>query len=251
MKINTDINILGGLPDWKILKSIWNQPIEEVMMGGSLHTFTSLKTEKSAIRFSKAISATLIKFKNPDIEALCSSFLAENDLSSDSLMLFFWNASANNDLLHYLNQEVYFHALYNGRVRIRQNEVAACLIDLREREPSLQAWSDSTLKATASKYLTLLKKFCLLEGGLVKKITHPYISDKMFIVFVYWLLATESKSNLLESEWLKYVLLEKQIFVERVMQKKYAQYFQLTYTGDRLTIEAVLNYNQIYYAIQS
>ena len=250
MIINSDLNILGGLSDWNLINVFLKESISSLRKVGGTHSYTAIKTDKSIKRFEKAISATLIKFCNAKVEALLRNTLTGEKISNDSLLLIFWNASYNNDLLNYLNTEIYFLAFYSGRISIKQDEVVACLKDLKEREIELKKWSDSTLKITASKYLTLLKKFHLMEGSLNKSIVHPYLNDKMFIFFVYWLSSIEPKSNLLESEWLKYSFCERAVFIERLMQKKFAKYFQLNYTGDRLKIETTVSYENIYNAIK-
>lgn len=250
MIINTDLNILGGLPDWNLINVFLKDSIGSLRKGGGVNTYTAIKTDKSVKRFEKAISATLIKFCNAEVETLVRSTLTGEKITNDSLLLIFWNASYNNELLNYLNTEIYFLAFYSGRISIKQDEVVACLKDLKEREIELKKWSDSTLKITASKYLTLLKKFHLMEGSLNKSILHPYLNDKMFILFVYWLASIESKSNLLESEWLKYSFCERAVFIERLMQKKFAKYFHLNYTGDKLKIETTVTYEKIYHAIK-
>lgn len=250
MTINSDINVLGSLPDWNLINVFLKDNIRSLRKGGGIHTYTAIKTDKSVKRFEKAISATLIKFCNAEAEALVRNILVGEKITNDSLHLIFWNASFNNELLNYLNTEIYFLAFYSGRISIKQDEVAACLKDLKEREIELKKWSDSTLQTTASKYLTLLKKFHLMEGSLNKTILHPYLNDRMFILFVYWIKAIETKSNLLESEWLKYSFCEKPVFIERLMQKKFAKYFQLNYTGDNLKIETTMPYEKIYNAIK-
>ena len=250
MIINSDINVLGSLPDWNLINVFLKQSISSIRLNGGLQSYTAIKTDKSVKRFEKAISVTLIKFCNAEVEALVRNMLEGEKLSNDSLLLIFWNASFNNELLNYLNTEIYFLAFYSGRISIKHDEVVACLKDLKEREVELKKWSDSTLQITASKYLTLLKKFHLMEGSLNKTIIHPYLNDKMFILFVYWLKGIESKSNLLDSEWLKYSFCERSVFIERLMQKKFAKYFELNYTGDKLKIETTVLYEKIYHAIE-
>lgn len=246
MKINSDINILGGLPDWNLLSVFLKESLESMRESGGVHTFTAIKTDKSVKRFENAITATLIKFHTPEIEALVRDSLMSEGLSRDSLLLLFWNASFNNELLHYLNEHTFFVSFYSGRISIKQDEVFACLKELSETEGELKKWSDSTLNVTASKYLTLLKKFCLMEGSHNKTILHPYLSDKMFVLFVYWITSVEPKPNLLESEWLKYSFCERPVFIERTMQKRFSTYFELNYTGDKLKIETLIPYSTLY-----
>ena len=47
-----------------------------------------------------------------------------------------------------------------------------------------------------------------MEGTLNKSITHAYLNDKMFVIFIYWLLSVELKPNILESNWLQYCFLK-------------------------------------------
>jgi len=250
MKINSDINILGSLPDWNLINVFLEEDINSVQEAAGIYSYTSIKTDKSVKRFQRVIASSLIKFHNPEIESLTRSILKDEKITKDSLLLLFWNASFNNDLLGYLNTYIYFISFYSGRITIKQDEVVACLKDLRERESELKKWSDSTLLKTASKYLTLLKKFNLMEGSLNKTILHPYLNDKMFLLFVYWINSIESKSNLLESEWIQYCFCERAVFIERLMQKKFSKYFQFTYTGDKLKIETLIPYKDIYHAVK-
>ena len=182
MKINSGINILGGLPDWNLLSVFLRESLESMRNSGGVHTFTAIKTDKSVKRFENAISATLIKFLNPEIEALVRDSMISEGLSRDSLLLLFWNASFNNELLHYLNEHTFFASFYSGRISIKQDEVFACLKELSETESKLKEWSDSTLNVTASKYLTLLKKFNLMEGLHNKTILHPELPPLAFRV---------------------------------------------------------------------
>lgn len=250
MLINSDLNILGGLPDWNLINVFLQDSIGAMDKSRGTHSYTAIKTDSSVKRFKRAISRTLLKFNSEKAEALVRETIGNENITNDSLYLLFWNASLNNELLHYLNTHVYFPAFYSGRISIKQNEVVACLKELREREAQLKKWADYTLEKVASKYLTLLKKFNLMEGTLNKSIVHPYLSDKMFILFIYWFKAIESKSNLLESEWLKYSFSEKPVFIERLMQKKFAKYFQLNYAGDKLKIETEMPYSTIFHAIK-
>jgi hypothetical protein len=248
MKINSDINILGGLPDFNLIQVFLNENNHSKATG--YQSFTTIKTEKSIKRFKKAIANSFFSGRNSSIEMLTKSNLIEPIISNDGLLHLFWVASFNNDIISYLNTNVFFAAFYSGRITIKKDEVVACLKDLRTREPELKKWSDSTLEITASKYLTLLKKFNLMTGALNKTIVHPYLNDKMFVLFIYWLKAIEVRPNILESEWLKYCFSEQSAFVERVLQKKFLKYYQLTFTGDNLKIETTYSYDKIYDAIK-
>lgn len=242
MNINTDINVLGSLPDFTLIKYYFEAKYELI----SEKENTTIKTEKSIKRFKKAIESTFIAFKNEKIKTLFEALIRNEGISNDFLYLLFWNASVNNELLHAINTNVYFEAFYNGRVALRVDEIASYLNDLKNTEPQLIKWSQSTINITASKYLTLLKKLRLLEGKQTKTILHPFLNDKMFVIFIYWITAISKGSNLLKSEWLKYGFMETELLLERLKKKSFSDYFNIYYTGDNLKIETKIEYGKLY-----
>ena len=247
MIINTTINILGGLPDWNLAIHLLSKNHGEVDEPNNFQAYTAIKTTRSIERFERAINDTLIRFQQENIESLFAPPLLERGISPETRILLFWNASHNNDLLGYLNRNVYFPAFYSGRITIKSNEVMACIQELnKQKEIQSDGWADYTIEKVASKYLTLLGKFGLMEGSQTKTILHPNLDESLFVIFVYWLCAVAEKPNLLQSPWLEYAFSEKQTFVERLSQKKYAKYFDFTYTGDNLKIEPSRPYQEIY-----
>ena len=246
MQINSDINILGGLSDLRIIEELLRVKDSKEEIDGPQNVITSMKTIKAFKRYEKAINNTLLRFSDPKVEVLILKIIKMEKITTDSLFLLFWNASLNNELLNYLNQNVYFTALYSGRSTIKKDEVIACLKDLKTTEAQLQKWSDSTIEITASKYLTLLCKFNLLEGRVNKKILHHNISDKVLILFLYWLVAVNEKPNILESPWISYCFIEREILIQIILQKKFMKFFNVNYSGDKLKIETLLSYEGVY-----
>lgn len=246
MQINSDINVLGSLPDWNLIKVFLSEDMGSINKKGGIHTYTAIKTDKSVKRFEKAIKATLISCRKPELEIIIKQAIVANVTSADTLLLLFWNASANNELLFHLNEKVFFPAFYSGRVSIKNDEVVACIKELKLTENDLQKWSEITVTTTASKYLTLLKKFGLMEGSVNKSILHPHLSDSLFILIAYWIAAISDKPNLVDSPWLSYCFSERQVFLDRLLQKKFSKYFNVVYTGDKLNIEPIISYQLIY-----
>lgn len=242
MKINTDVNILGGLPNFEIIKPF----LENEDSKSNIDSPTNIKTEKSVKRFERAIKSTLLTFSNNNQKDIFKTFLLNEGNTSDSLLMLFWNASFNNNLLDNINSNIFFPAYYSGRIVLKQDEIAAYLGELKTTEKELQKWADSTIDITASKYLTLLKKFNLLEGGANKEIKHPFLNDKMFIYFIYWLLSIEKKTNILKSNWLQYSFSETEFFIERALQKKFSKFFEVNYSGDKIQIRPLIEYKNIY-----
>jgi hypothetical protein len=250
MNINTDINILSNLPDLDVLKYLFDIKYLEKLGKYDHHGFSDIKSLKSLKRFERAVRKSLLNFKSDKEKYLIDSVFYQESVSNDLRVLLFWNLSNNNDLFQYLNENVYFPALYSGRITIKSSDIQACIKDLLDNTSEMEKWTPITVAETSSSYLRLLKKFNLMEGGLTKKFSTPYLDDKMFLLFIYWLKAVEEKSNLLESEWLKYSFCERPIFIERLMQKKFSNYFQLQFSGDNLKIETLIPYENIYHAIR-
>lgn len=246
MYINTDINVLGSLIDWKLISWIANNEKDSRIDKSQLHQFTSIKTTKSFTRYLKVINDNLLNFKIPEIRQLFEAIIKYKGINNDTRLILFWIASHNNDLLHYINDHVFFPAFYSGRVSVKHDEVVSCIKELKQTQNDLKKWSEITVTTTASKYLTLLKKFGLMEGSVNKKIIHPHLSDSMFILYAYWLVAISDKPNLLMSHWFQYSFSEKQLFLDRLLQKKFSKYFQVVYTGDNLTLHPLISYDKIY-----
>ena len=59
MKYNSDINVLGSLPDWNLIPVFLNQDINDIRSNVGLQSVTAIKTDKSIRRFEKAITEYL------------------------------------------------------------------------------------------------------------------------------------------------------------------------------------------------
>ena len=245
MKIDTNINILGGMPDLGMIRNYLPHGVHEsTSVGGN-----SIRTIRSIDRFESAINSTFFENTSKDVLGLLVSIVRSEGISESSLLILFLTASANNELFNYLNRKVFFPALYSGRAVIKPEEVLACLKELKETERQLKKWSDYTLKITASKYLTLLKKFSLVEGSKTKSIKHPFLGDKSFVLLIYWMMATDNRNSLLDSDWFVYSFCERDLFVERIRQNRFSKYLTIAFSGDRLKVEPVIDYKDIYYVL--
>lgn len=245
MNINSDVNILGGMPDFNLIRIYIAGEAKDKSTSEIQMQYSSIKTEKAFKRFQKAIEKSMNTFKNEKIQQVIQTLCSEQDLDETMLLVFFWNMSLNNDLFSYLNEHVYFPTLFSGRTTVTAEEVVACLKELKQEEPELKEWSDSTIDITASKYLTLLKKFGLLDGAIKKKIIYKNLSKKQFVLFLYWLMQAEDTTNLGDSIWMKYSFMEKEYFIERCLQHKYTKYINVNFNGDILRAEPLLSYEEV------
>lgn len=245
MNINSDINVLGSMADWHLIRVFM---MDKVLYetDENIHEYTHVKTQGSVRRFVRAINRTFLQFKNQDVKELYLSLVNGEQLSPDTLLFLFWISASNNDLIRYLTEQVFFPAFYNGRITIRKDEIEACINELKSSEDELQEWTIETVKTTSRKYLTLLRRFGLMEGTKNKEIRHPHLNDKMFILFTYLIVAINETNNLINTPWLPFSFMEKQVFIDRVLQKRYSKFINVVYTGDRMIIEPILPYTEIY-----
>jgi hypothetical protein len=246
MDINSDINVLGGLSDFSAILYFSHREGPQSNVGKEFSTLPTMRTHKTYKRYRKAILNSILSYRNQSIESMIRSSLDTSGLSDNNLFLLFWNMSANNELFNYINTNVFFPAYYSGRASIRKNEVLACLIELKQKELAMGDWSINTIDLTASKYLTLLKKFHLLEGVQRKSILHHFINDEAFLNFIYWVIEIEESKNILNSKWLQYSLMEEDVFIEKIMQKRFMKIFNIDFTGNNLQIEVLIPYGVVY-----
>ena len=241
MHINSNINILGGLPEFDLIKFFL---IDSNNHGKSHLEYSDIRTLKAVKRFKKAIEESFIS-ENKNINDLFSTFIKEMNIS-ENLYYLFLLFSFKNDLFRYLNENIFFQIYYSGRRIIKKEEVEICLRDLQKNNETLANWSESTITTTASKYLTLLKKFGLLSGVQKKEIIYKNLSSEEFLVFVYFLSIAEKNSNKIHSEWIKYSFYENDFFLQKVLEKQLIRYVEVQYNGDNLKLKPMINYDKLY-----
>ena len=180
MKINSDINIIGSIPDYHLIYMalpllLTNQvELENILVTNNEFDF---RTEKSRKRFLSALNSAFIS-KNKKINELASYLIAylKNDETSKALILF-WLFSINNKLFYDLNKDVFLKYYYQGRTELPKETIIAYIKDLISKNAELKGkWSEVTIDTIASKYLTILKKLHLLEGNQKKRFCHIKIA---------------------------------------------------------------------------
>lgn len=246
MQINSNINIIGGLPEFNLIKTF----LTKTELQDKSHVeYSDIRTLKSVNRFKKAITESFIS-TNESLNQLVLPFIEKQSIEQNSYLLFLL-FSFNSELFRYLNNQVFFPVYYSGRKIIKKEEVIACLVELQKTEDTLKSWSESTITTTASKYLTLLKKFDLLSGVQKKEIVYKNLSSEEFLLFTYFLKIAEENTNKINSDWIKYSFYEQEFFIEKVLNKQFIQYVEIQYNGDNLKIKPTINYDQLYEILKS
>ena len=228
---NTDTNIIGGIPDFSELldyiRSIYSDENDN---------FT-FRTTKTTNRFSKAIESGILNFANESHKQLFIDALHNGAFSlNDEYLLLFWQMVYSNKLFRQITEEVFMKAIYQGRVSLSANDILCYLRYLKTDNNSLD-WSESTLKTTSSKYLTILKKLNLAEGTIRKIILHPTISNDLFVYFIRWALLVCPTDKTLNNPFIQFGFLDHSTLIARLKKIENISYWSITQIGNDITIE--------------
>lgn len=250
MRYNTDINIIGSIPDYhliyKILPLLYAKDEQLTQILITDNEF-NLRTEKSRKRFLYALNSAFLN-KDDKINQFVGKILNEKgvDVKSKAILLF-WVFSINNELFRELNNKLFLKYYYQGRAEFPAKDVEAYLKDLINRTEELQGrWSESTIRTIASKYLTILKKFDLLEGTQRKSFSYIRVSDKLIVSLVHiYSLMNQQGANFLEHEFSHWLFIPKDSILEQLKKIGKKDWIKMNFTGDTLRVESGFNTNNI------
>ena len=250
MHYNTDINIIGSIPDYhliyKALPLLLNDPkeLENILVTNNEFDF---RTEKSRKRFLSALNSAFVS-KNKTTDELASDLMLhfKNDENAQAVLLF-WLFNMNNKLFFELNRDLFLKYYFQGRAELPKEAVIAYIKDLISRVDDLKGkWSEITIDTIASKYLTILKKLKLLERNQKKKFTLIRVSDELLAVFIHLIdLLENRKGNFLEDDFLGFTFISKDNILDRLKRIGKKDWVKINFNGVTLQVESVFNNNNI------
>jgi hypothetical protein len=247
---NTDINIVGSIPDYhliyKALPLLISKDDKLIQILVKDNEF-NLRTEKSRKRFLSALNSAFVGYKDL-VNEFIGSVLIEKELDDKSKAIFlFWVFSINNELFRELNNKLFLKYYYQGRAEFPAKDVEAYLKDLINRTEDLQGrWSENTISTIASKYLTTLKKLNLLEGTQKKSFCFIRVSDELIVCLIHiYTLLEQQGSNFLEHEFSQWMFISKDSILERLKKIGKKDWIKMNYTGSALRVESGFDNNNI------
>ena len=250
MKYNTDINIIGSIPNYNLIYRYLPLLIDgdkEIYQRLVTENEYNFRTEKSRKRFLSALSSAFISNSNTlnEIARKTLSYF-DKDEKSQALIIF-WLFSINNRLFFELNRDVFFKNFYQGRAELPRYEVEAYLKDLIHNNAELKGrWSEKTVQTIASKYLTLMKKLFLLEGSSKKTFCFVHLNDELLAIFIHIYLARKNWSlNLFDDDFTIFSFVTNDALVERLKKIGKKNWIKMNYTGTSLKVESVFDPNNI------
>lgn len=232
-KYDSTVNVVGSIPDYSNMIDYINQTYG---MASAEDRFV-FRTSKATSRFKKAVSDGFICFGSENHRALFLEALTSQDYSAEEkLIILFWQFIYCNALFRDVTKNVFLKALYSGRTSIAKNDIEAYLKHLKRENPEDMPWSDSTIAITASKYLTILKKFGFADGRLRKEIHAPHMSSSLFVLMIRLSLAAYPDIESLENPMLIYSFLDRETIIKRLKSIDYIPLWNITQIGNNITI---------------
>ena len=234
-KYDSGVNILGSIPDYNVMLDYVSDTYG--VTDGSAGAF-QFRTEKSLKRFISAIEACILRFHNDTHRRMFFDAIADEDCSfSERLIILFWQLTDSNSLFSLVTREVFMKAVYSGRITIAADEVLAFLRYVKETNPGEMQWSDDTLKISASKYLTIMKKLGLAEGTTRKTIQHPVITQRLFVYFVRFVITVCPDSPTLDNPYMTFAFSDRQTIISRLKKIENIPYWDITQIGNDIKID--------------
>lgn len=241
MNYNTDINIIGSIPDYNLIyKAIEKHAIQGGELEKSIITDNEFdfRTEKSRKRFVSALYSAFLTFKTPHHQALLENiFKSDTSLFTKQLVLF-WQFSIVNTLFFVINNNVFIKNYFSGRVLFPKENIEAYIKEIISNHPELKdKWSKLTIETIASKYLTILKKLDLVEGSVKKNFKHLQITNEALLIFINLVLAVEPEcSNFFDAKLFPLCFVSKENFLIRAKELAGKDLIELSFNGTSLKI---------------
>lgn len=232
---NSGINILGSIPDYAAMmeyavRSLSSDPNADF----------SFRTEKSGMRFISAINTEILSFHNQQHRTIIEAALATDKLRQDQkLLVVFWQLCINNQLFSLITENYFIKSLFAGRLSLFTDEILSYLYELRRTYPNELQWSDATLKITASKYLTLMKKLGLATGSQTKEIKYPIIGDEVFEILVRLALSVYPETQTEQNPLFQFSFLDNTSLINMLKSIKFTEKWTISQLGNNIKIEII------------
>lgn len=232
---DSGVNIMGSIPDYNVMLDFVSDTYG--ITEGSTGTFT-FRSEKSFKRFVAGIEACVLRFESDAHRAMFFKAISDQSFSvQERLIVLFWQLTYANRLFSYITKEVFMKAVYAGRITITAEEVLAFLRHIKETEPNELQWSEGTLKISASKYLTIMKKLGLADGAVKKTILHPVITSRLFVYFIRFVQTICPNDRSLHNPYMPFAFDEEQSIINRLKKVDNIPYWDISQVGSEITID--------------
>jgi len=254
-KINSQINIIGGIPDFNLIEVALEQfakgkgklDLKELLVTNNAFDF---RTEAARTRFMTAVNGSILLFANDKHKELIESLFRSKGHETLKRKAVFWQLLAGNELFQLISKNVYAKAYFSGRATLAGPEIFAFLKELQNDSPQLKAFSDSTIDRIASKYLTILKKMDMAEGSFKKRLLNVRLTENEILFFTYFILSVDdTTTDILKSPYQEFFFMEKPELVQALKNIKFMPFIDITSTGEAMNVNLKLSPQELMDAI--
>ncbi len=232
---DSGVNIIGSIPDYDVMLDYISDTYGLTENSSGSFAF---RTEKSLKRFVAAIEASILKFNSESHKSLFFGAIANEEYTAaERRIILFWQLTYSNKLFGRITAEVFMKALYSGRITLTAEEILAFLRHVKETETDELGWSEDTLKTSASKYLTILKKLGLASGAIKKSIVHPVITSNLFVYFIRFVQVVCPEDKTLHNPYMIYAFNDEDGLINRLKKIDNIQYWDIAQVGRDVTIK--------------
>jgi hypothetical protein len=188
--INTDINIVGSIPNYDIILEIIemrakgdsNEEIKDKMINQNIF---EIRTKYSRIRFLTVIKSSFLKFTTSNHERFILKMSENAENNHIKNLILYFQFAINNRLFNLITLNVFRKKLFDGAITFSKKEVEEYIYQLADKHEFIKELPVNTIKTVSYKYLTIMTKFGYLEGHKKKnfKIQIPDIKDLLFSIY--------------------------------------------------------------------
>lgn len=235
VKYDSGINIMGSIPDYNVMLEFISDTYGNTDESSGSFEF---RTEKSLQRFIAGIESCILNFNNESHKTLFFEALANKEYSAqERLIILFWQLTYSNKLFAKITEDVFMKAVYSGRITITADEILSYLRFIKENESNELQWSEGTLKISASKYLTIMKKLGMADGAIKKSILHPVISNSLFVYFIRFIQTVVPEDKTLHNPYMVFAFCDRENIIVRLKKLENITYWDISQIGTEISID--------------
>ncbi len=176
---------------------------------------------KNTEEYRKNILREVTRRHIPDKEEYTKTPLMQivaSDVRSDVVDWCLYYEFAQDPFIHLVTTDFLYPEFERGTLSVQAVDIVEFIESIQDNYAELSDRSESTVNEAATKYLTSLRNFGLLEGTQQKEFAVTYVPDEAFAYMLYRLFQKGSKSasEILEHEDWKLVLMNKSEVQRRV-----------------------------------
>jgi len=256
-KTNTDINTIGGIPDFDMIYDVLRMLAADVSASQIQKAVITdnrygIRTEEARGRFLRAIKSAFWQFKNDAHKTLIRTLFSASGFEKTKRLALFPMLAVNNPLFENITKHVFIKTYFSGRVQIHSTDIIAYLRHARETDAVVRKWSDTTINTVASKYLTFLKKIDFVTGRQKKTFKYIRVDNTSLIFFIYLLKAADpDQADIFKNRYCDFLLIEKESLLNILKKATFSPFFDIQTSGTDLKINLKCNYGELIHVISS